>query len=197
MSGLGSVGAYHSPMATHSVLRPAAAGDRLRRDPAGASELLPRPPIVFGDDEGRRIEIRAASAPDESLVAMYADYDPADRTKGLPPRTESGVRDWLAGVLGTGYDLVARHDGEAVGHATLVPDGDGAHELAIFVASGHQSAGIGSRLLRTLLGHGRTNGVERVWLTVARENRAAVSLYRATGFVTVETGTAHEMERRL
>lgn len=172
-------------------------GDRLRREPVGASQLLPQPPLVFEDDEGRRIEVRTADEPPESLVAMYADYDPGDRTQGLPPRSESGVRDWLARLFETGHHLVAWHGDEAAGHATLVPDGDDTHELALFVACECQSAGIGTRLLRTVLGHGRTNGVERVWLTVARDNRAAISLYRATGFRTVATGVEHEMVRTL
>lgn len=185
-------------MATETIsLAAADVGDRLRRVPVGASELFPRPPIVFEDGDGRRVEVRAADDVADSLVAMYADYDAADRTMGLPPRSASGVRDWLDRIFDAGLHLVAWHDGEAVGHATLVPAGDGSHELAIFVASGHQSAGIGSRLLRTLLGHGRANGVERVWLTVARDNWPAIQLYRAAGFATVETGAEYEMERTL
>lgn len=185
-------------MATETSRLPAVdVGDTLRRSPAGASDLFPRPPLLFEDREGRRIEIRAAGTVAESLVSMYAEYDPADRSRGLPPLTESKVRDWLDRIFETGLHLVAWHDREAVGHATLVPAGDDSAELAIFVASGYQQAGIGSRLLRTLLGHGRANGVDRVWLTVDHDNRAAIALYRKTGFRTTETGIDTEMERRL
>lgn len=104
---------------------------------------------------------------------------------------------WLDRIFASGLHLVARWDETVVGHATLVPAEGGTHELAIFVGSDYQHAGIGSRLLRTLLGHGRTRGVDRVWLTVARENYTAISLYRATGFETTETGPELEMERSL
>ncbi|MFB6169848.1 MAG: N-acetyltransferase family protein [Haloarculaceae archaeon] len=176
--------------------RAADVGDVLRRSAAGTSELLPRPPVRFTDEAGRAVELRVPEAVSESLVGMYVGYDPGDRTQGLPPRTEAQVRDWLDHLFASGYDVVADHGGTVVGHATLVPTEGGA-ELAIFVGSDHQGAGIGSRLLRTLLGHGRANGVERVWLTVARENYPAISLYRATGFRTVERGMELEMARRL
>lgn len=172
-------------------------GDVLRRTPVGASELFPRPPLLFEDDHGRRIEITAAEERTDALVAMYVDYNPADRTQGLPPRTEDGVCRWLDGIFASGLHLVARWDETVVGHTTLVPAEGGTHELAIFVGSDYQHAGISSRLLRTLLGYGRTRGVDRVWLTVARENYTAISLYRATGFETTETGPELEMERPL
>lgn len=174
-----------------------AAGETIRRSRPGASELLPRPPLLFEDRERRRIELRRSQTVEESLVSMYADYEPADRAQGLPPVTESGVRAWLDDVYDRGIHLVAWHDDAAVGHATLVPAGDGTFELAIFVASDYQHAGIGSRLLRTVLGCGRAEGVDRVWLTVTRDNRAAISLYRKTGFRTVESGLDLEMERRV
>jgi len=82
-------------------------------------------------------------------------------------------------------------DGDTVaGHATLVPDDD-AHELAIFVDQAYQGAGVGTALIRALLGHGARVGIERVWLTVERWNRAAVALYEKVGF---ETASAESFE---
>ena len=158
---------------------------RERSYPDESAGDFPEPPLSFTDKEGREIDIRPYEDGDEdetfeAVVAMYADFDPADRAQGIPPATEPRVREWVENLL-DGLNVVAWHDDRAVGHATLVPDED-AYELAIFVHQDYQRAGIGSNLIRGLLGHGRANGVEKVWLTVERWNHAAVSLYESVGF---------------
>jgi len=55
----------------------------------------------------------------------------------------------------------------------------------------YQGAGIGTALIRALLGHGARAGIEYVWLTVERWNRAAVALYEKVGF---ETASAESFE---
>ncbi|WP_435065231.1 GNAT family N-acetyltransferase [Halobaculum sp. EA56] len=179
-------------------------GDRIYPDePAGPFEP---PPLSFEDREGRHIEIRpypgeadGESGEDafEALVEMYTAFDPADRAQGIPPGREEDVRSWLETILGgDGYNVVAWHGDAVAGHATLVPDtqatpGEDVHELAIFVLQAYQGAGIGTRLMEALLGHGAANGVEHVWLTVERWNRAAVGLYKKMGF---ETSDAESFE---
>ena len=164
--------------------------------PATAAEPFPHPPQTFIDAVGREITIEAAGPVDiEDLVAMYVDFDPADRAQGIPPGRESAIRTWLAGVLDRGIDMVARHEGAIVGHATLVPE-NGAMELAIFVHQDYQGASIGTELLRTLLGAGQAAGVERVWLTVERWNTPAVRLYERVGFEPSEI-EAFELEMSL
>ncbi|WP_331235103.1 GNAT family N-acetyltransferase [Natronorarus salvus] len=149
-------------------------------DPAGP---FPEPPLSFTDGVGREIEIRVYDGSDRaSLTEMYAEFDPADRAQGIPPSGEKRVEDWLDVILGEGYDVVALDDDRVVGHATLVPDGDEGMELAIFVFQTYQGAGVGSRLVRALLGYGASEGVEYVWLTVERWNNPAVSLYESVGF---------------
>jgi ribosomal protein S18 acetylase RimI-like enzyme len=164
------------------------------RFPDERAGSLPELPLSFTDEEGREIEIRAfqnepenrdGGAAFEAVVEMYADFDPADRAQGIPPATEERVREWFTGLL-EGLNVVAWHGDRAVGHATLVPDGD-ASELAIFVHQDYQRAGIGSKLIRGLLGHGRVEGVEKVWLSVERWNHAAVNLYESVGFETYST----------
>ncbi|UPW02028.1 GNAT family N-acetyltransferase [Halorussus gelatinilyticus] len=151
--------------------------------PEGEAESFRAPPVAFEDKEGRSIEIRPYEGEDfEAVVEMYADFDPADRAQGIPPATESRVRDWVENLL-DGLNVVAWHDDRAVGHATLVPDED-ASELAIFVHQDYQRAGIGSKLIRALLGYGQQEDVEKVWLTVERWNHAAVNLYESVGFET-------------
>jgi len=132
----------------------------------------------------------------DALFEMYVAFDPADRAQGIPPAREEQVREWLATILDDGCDVLAWHEGECVGHATLVPDGEGAYELAIFVLGGYQRAGIGSRLMEALLGHAQAEGAERVWLTVERWNDVAMALYRKVGFETSDTDS-FEMEMGL
>jgi ribosomal protein S18 acetylase RimI-like enzyme len=146
---------------------------------------FPRPPATKTDREGRDIAIRGADPEADlgPLVEMYLDFDPEDRAQGIPPVREPQIRDWLDNLLAEGcLNLVALHDDEMVGHATLVPDPDETYELAIFVLGAYQGAGIGTHLLKYLLGHAQSEGVEKVWLTVERWNDPAIALYRKVGF---------------
>jgi ribosomal protein S18 acetylase RimI-like enzyme len=165
-----------------------------RRYPDAVADAFPIPPTEFTDREDRTVEIRpydGGEAAYESLVGMYDDFDPSDRAQGIPPGGEKRIREWLDAILGGDcYNVIAWCGDEVAGHATLVPDGD-AYELAIFVHQEYQRAGIGTHLIRGLLGHGQAEGVEKVWLTVERWNRAAVSLYKKIGF---ETSDAESFE---
>ncbi len=166
-------------------------------EPAGE---FPPPTREFVDREERPVTIRTAGEGDyEALVEMYLEFDPEDRAQGIPPSREEAIRDWLDAVTGTGCPtVVAVVDDEIVGHAMLVPDGNRAYELAIFVLQSYQSAGIGTELLRTLLGLAQQEEITRVWLTVERWNDPAVRLYHAVGFETTEeSGLELEMGIRL
>jgi len=145
---------------------------------------FPEPSLTVTDSEGRPIRIEPSGADDaEALVEMYRTFDPADRAQGIPPIDEDAIRDWLGTLLSEeSINVVARHDGSVVGHAILVPDRDEAYELAVFVLSEYQGAGIGTHLLEGLLGRGQHEGVEKVWLTVERWNDPAIALYRKLGF---------------
>jgi ribosomal protein S18 acetylase RimI-like enzyme len=166
---------------------------------------FPAPPRTMTDREGRTVTLRAVGEGEdavdtesarEALFEMYEAFDPADRAQGLPPAGESRIRDWLDNVLDEGrYNVIASVEGEAAGHATLVPDVD-SYELAIFVLQDYQQAGIGTALIETLLGHGADRGVERVWLTVERWNSAAVHLYEKVGFETCDS-ESFELEMAL
>lgn len=162
--------------------------------PAGP---FPRPPARVEDAEGRSIELRVDGGAFEELVAMYESFRPEDRAQGIPPFRPSAIRGWLEKLTG-GVNLLAWHEGAVVGHATLVPDEDGAYELAIFVLHDYQSAGVGTALLKHLLGEASSRGVERVWLTVERWNRAAIALYENVGFERTESGRLElEMSLRI
>jgi len=57
----------------------------------------------------------------ESLVEMYLDFDPADRTMGLPPATEPRLRRWLDRFTEDGWSLIAEVDDTVAGHAGVTP----------------------------------------------------------------------------
>ncbi len=168
---------------------------------------LREPPVSFADGEGRNVTIRAYHEDDfESLVAMYDDFDPAQRAQGTPPVGEDAVRDWLRdvaerpgddGVPGS-VNAVAVHGDRVVGHVVFVPDGVGRHELAIFVHQDYQGAGVGTELILAGLGHARREGVENVWLTVEKWKRGAQRLYGRAGFTMDNPlGAIQRMSRRL
>lgn len=147
---------------------------------------FPRPPVTFEDAEGDEITVaRYGEGPVDDefdrLAAMYVDFAPEHRAQGIPPIGRENVEDWLDMML-QGSDAVAWSADEPVGHATLVPAEDDAHELAIFVHQDHQGRGIGGLLLEALLGAAHVDGVDRVWLTVERWNKPAKRLYRSVGF---------------
>jgi GNAT superfamily N-acetyltransferase len=190
-------------------------GERVYPDePAGQ---FPVPPVAFTDVDGRDIEVRATppgTGVPEALAEMYAAFDPADRAQGIPPTGADAARRWLETILDEGFNAVAWHGADAAGHATLVPHdggkvptageaphGDagsvsttsdpaahGPYELAIFVLQDYQRAGIGTRLLETLLGYAESVGIERVWLSVERWNYPAIELYEHVGFETADSG---------
>jgi len=168
-------------------------------EPAGP---FPEPPTTIEDREGRSITVRRydEALDRDALEAMYDAFDPADRAQGIPPTGERRIVDWLDSITGSEtVNVVANHEDTVVGHATLVPDEpEGTAELAIFVLQDYQGAGIGTRLIETLLGAGLEAGIERVWLTVERWNDPAISLYEKVGFVPSDTESfEHEMAIRL
>ena len=164
--------------------------------PDDPADGFPTPPREITDKEERTILFRTPTDI-EALVEMYCAFDPADKAQGIPPSGERAIREWLESITkGDAVNVVARHDGETIGHAILVDDGAGEHELAIFVLQAYQGAGIGTELLRTTLGAAQQAGVSRVWLTVERWNNAAIALYRKLGFEPADT-PHFEMEMTL
>lgn len=164
---------------------------------AGFPSLLTSP-VEFEDASGRAIRIEPPGDPStEPLVEMYLDLDGRCRAMGIPPTTESELETWLSG-LADGRNLVAKTDDRVVGHAVLLSDEEGSHELAIFVHQEFQNAGIGTELTRALLGDARTDGIDHVWLTVACGNAAAKRLFRTLGFSVADRSRRQlRMERHL
>jgi ribosomal protein S18 acetylase RimI-like enzyme len=181
-----------------------ASDTEVERDESAADGEFPAPPRTVADGEGRVLRFRASGesaaesatelavdsasesesgeTPDAhvSLEAMYDAFGAPDRAQGIPPANPRRRGEWLD-RLHEGIEVVAWHGDDAVGHGILLDGGPG-HELALFVHPDYRGAGVGTSVLRTLLGRGQSAGVERVWSSVERTNRPAVSLYRGVGF---------------
>ncbi|WP_323674680.1 GNAT family N-acetyltransferase [Halorubellus sp. PRR65] len=115
------------------------------------------------------------------VTAMYADFAPAHRAQGLPPSTDTARTEWLSVVLDE-RSVLAVHDDAVVGHAVLVGDDAGGHELGVFVHQDYQNAGVGTALLEATFDHARSLDVTDVWLTVACSNYRARHVYDELGF---------------
>jgi diamine N-acetyltransferase len=164
--------------------------------PDAASGPFPAPPSTAEDQSGREIEFRPVDEFEgevlDDTVEMYVEFDPTDRAQGIPPTGEERIRNWLETIAEHSVNVVARHGEDVVGHAVLVPDADDPSEietvseveweLAIFVLQDYQQSGIGTKLLKHLLGHAIELGITHVWLTVERWNTPAIALYERVGF---------------
>ncbi len=89
----------------------------------------------------------------------------------------------FADCLRVGYRCrVAEVGGRVVGYLLFSVVADECHILNLCVDPAEQGGGIGRALLVAGLQEARDAGAGRVFLEVRRSNRAALGLYRGTGF---------------
>lgn len=161
----------------------------------------PEPVVTdsFEDGAGRHIRVTTydglSTGERDNLLSMYADWDPEDRTLGLPPREQAERAEWLD-RLSDGLHALAWHDDRAVGHTGLSLKEEDAHELLAFVTPSYRNIGVGSMLLSVVLASHAERGGSRVRIRVERTNEPALGFFRKFGFVTTnEAGLAVEMVR--
>jgi len=119
----------------------------------------------------------------ESLQSFYEQFEPKRAAQGLPPNGADRIERWLDIVLGQGHHLLACRDGELIGHALLMPTKTaGAAEYAVFLRLDMRGRGVGTQLNRAALDAAREKGLNRIWLSVAPHNRAAIRSYEKVGF---------------
>jgi len=128
-----------------------------------------------------RISIeRLATANDEAARAVQRLFP--QLTGGELPEFDDIER-----VLeGGAFVLVARHDGEIVGMATMVVvdalSGKTAHVEDVVVETAYRGRGIGERLMNELMALARAQGADAIALTSNPSREAANRLYRRLGF---------------
>jgi ribosomal-protein-alanine N-acetyltransferase len=83
---------------------------------------------------------------------------------------------------GRWYIVAQTAQGLVVGYAGLWFDGDVSQVMTIGVDQSFQGCGIGAVLIDALIGRSRQLGAQSVFLEVAVNNDAAISLYHSRGF---------------
>ena len=144
------------------------------------------------DHRRRTIELGEPQPNDAAaLLTLYRSDDAMSNIHELALFSEERRAVWLEQLLRGGPNIVARTAGRIVGHAALVAHDRGdSHEMVVFVEREYRGAGIGGALVDELLVAARRQGVERIWLTVDRDNHGAASLYFSRGFRIARDGSA-------
>mgnify|MGYP000510097723 CR=1 FL=1 len=141
--------------------------------------------------------VRRYGTGDETAIRRV--FERAMRAAGTDPTDVPGTQDldWIeAAYLDTGGEfLVVETDGEVVATGGLAVDGDVGELFRVAVDPDHQRAGHGSRLLAALEDAARERGVERIVLTTALRQDAAVDFYTDHGYE--QTGRDRHGEYRL
>jgi GNAT superfamily N-acetyltransferase len=149
-------------------------GALLRRGAAQASLLLP---------DGSELLIRTAIADDLENVRRFHERSSATTRQrrypggtGLP--SDSRLRRLLEPE--DGLTLLAVHGDRVVAMANLVAEGDLA-EVALMVEDGWQRRGIGTALLRRLIGYAEGAGIAAVLVHTRTDNAAMLRTLRRFG----------------
>ncbi len=157
-------------------------------------------PIVFKDKLGREIRIRAYEKKDrEDLIKMYENYNPEDRSLGLPPVGRKAIESWITYLEEKGFSIVAEHEGKIVGHLAIVEDENnpGVVDLAIYLARKYQNQGIGTQMVRAIIDFAKKKGYKKITLVTDRLNWRAIRVYRKCGFQTTLASYELYMELQL
>jgi RimJ/RimL family protein N-acetyltransferase len=144
-------------------------------------------PIVFKDNLGREIRIRAYEKKyREDMIKMYENYNPEDRSLGLPPVGRKAIESWITYLEEKGFSIVAEHEGKIVGHLAIVEDENnpGVVDLAIYLARKYQNQGIGTQMVRAIIDFAKKKGYKKITLVTDRLNWRAIRVYRKCGFQT-------------
>lgn len=124
----------------------------------------------------------------EELLAMYRDFEPAERAQGVPPFAEQRIEQWLGQLLDEGCNFVAESDGTVAGHALYTPSGADEPELAVFVHQTYQGRGLGTELCRHVVAAASAADRDALVLDVKPSNRTAMGIYERLGFERVDHG---------
>ena len=154
---------------------------------------------------GRRAPDFSARTPttgvkSEAIRTIYnAEVTGSTVTFDLVPRTLDDQLAWLEARSGAMAVLVAEHEGEVVGFASLSPYRDRPAyattvEDSVYVRSDQRGAGVGRLLLAELLDVAATRGFHTVMARIVGHHDASIALHRALGFEPV--GIEREVGRK-
>jgi len=175
---------------------PPAASDQLPTPEERVPPAIPLPAEVL-NKEGRAFAVRTSHPADLApLVDFYERFLPKRCAQGLPPVGRARIERWLGGILPAGTHLLIETAGRLVGHAMLMPIGEGVAEYAIFLHQDERAAGLGTSVNRIAVAVARAQGLRRLWLSLEPGNRAALISYQRVGF-TFLPGTVFSVEAEM
>jgi len=147
---------------------------------------------VFTAKNGKRLEFRPKQSGDtEMLWKMFSTISDQSLSNLVPPFTRERIESWTRNI---DYDEVLaivavteeKNEQKIVGSASLQfnPQETSKHkaELSISVHDEYQNMGLGTAMLRHLLGIARMKKLRKVWLLVSTDNDRAVHVYKKAGF---------------
>jgi len=147
---------------------------------------------AFTMESGKRVDFRPVQSRDtEMLWRMFSTLSERSLSNLAPPFTRERVERWTSNI---DYDkiltivAVVEEKGEQriVGSASLSINqreiSRHTAELGIAVHDDYQNIGIGTAMLRHLLGIARVKKLRKLWLLVNTDNDRAVHIYKKAGF---------------
>jgi ribosomal protein S18 acetylase RimI-like enzyme len=111
--------------------------------------------------------------------------DAAIRTEGLDPALGPGLSEIIGAIEPRTGLFVLEHEGKPVTTAICVQDGDLAGLFEIATASKERGKGYARRTILSAMKWARSHGARTAWMQVQADNEAALSVYRALGFMEV------------
>jgi L-amino acid N-acyltransferase len=148
------------------------------------------------------MEIRLAEASDaEAIRTIYnAEVTSSTVTFDLVPRTLAEQQAWLEQRSGAHVAIVAVHDDDVIGFASLSPYRDRpayatSVEDSVYIRGDQRGTGVGRQLLEFLVGLATQHGFHTMLARVVGGHEASIALHRSVGFEIV--GTEREVGRKL
>jgi len=147
---------------------------------------------VFTAKNGKNVDFRPKQSGDtEMLWKMFSTMSEKSLSNLVPPFTRERIEGWTSNI---NYDKVLtivavineKNEQRIVGSASLKfnPQEIFRHkaELSASVHDDYQNMGLGTAMLKHLLGIARKKKLRKVWLLVNTDNDRAVNVYKKVGF---------------
>jgi RimJ/RimL family protein N-acetyltransferase len=136
--------------------------------------------------DGREVSLRFLTADDKGRVfGMFSSMSEKALRWSMAPYTMEDVERLIAN-LPTVIALVAEYNGKIVGSAHVHkfphPRRKGLGDLAIYLHQDFRKVGLGTAMTERLLQLAKDEKMHRIELTVVKENRIALRLYKKFGF---------------
>jgi ribosomal protein S18 acetylase RimI-like enzyme len=137
-------------------------------------QVAPVDPLLAALPGRPDLHVEVAPTPSEDWQSLMHDLDRDD------PQAHLAI---LTGPAVVGFATL-RRDGEPVGIGRVSVEGSWAGITSVDVAPSARRAGIGTAVMRALLGWARERGAATSYLQVRAGNGAALRLYASLGYVT-------------